>query len=245
MKGIFIHDGCEYSVEVKGDTFLPGDVLPVQISVTCRTSPREVPPLTLELVQGDLKKVKAKASDAWKLVESYPVELHGHLAAGEGRTASLELSLSKNCPITESTKSPYILLRADEVLGHLLLKINLHPYLNGITRTLESTHQFVQKAPKWASDRVQLKFAPSSARRFSFVTELVVSVGFEGDDLDVLYKFTMKKLDAEGPLKMTKRAHEVFQRLEASRYLVDGKYLDYDYFDRMVGAALDEVATNL
>lgn len=245
MKGIFVHDGCEYSVEVKGDTFIPGDVVSVELSVTCRTSPREAPPLTLELVQGDLKKVKAKDPEAWRLVEAYPVELHGSLAAGESRTTSLEISLSKNSPITESTKSPYILLREGGVLGHLLLKINLHPYLNGIIRTLESTHQFVQKAPKWANDRVQLKFAPSSSRRFSFVTELVVSIGFEGDDLDVLYKFSMKKLDAEGPLKMTKRAHEVSQRLEASRYLVDGKYLDYDYFDRMVGAALDEVSTNL
>lgn len=247
MKGIFIHDSCEYCIEVKGDSFIPGDLLSVSLSISSRASTsREIPSLLLELVQGDLKKVKAKADDAWRPIAEFSTSLEGTLSSGEQRSVSLEIPLPKNGPITESTKSLYILLRREgEPLGHVLLTVALHPHFNGIIRTLESTHQFVQKGPKWANDRVQLKFSPSSARKFSFVNELVVYVGFEGDDLDILYKFAMKKLDAEGPLKMAKRTHEVSQRLEAKRYLIDGQYLDYDYFDRMVGSALEEVSTIL
>lgn len=244
MKGVFVHEQVEFRVETAKDPVVQGDTLPCSFRIKNHSSvPKTISGLCCEIVYG---KVKAESNSGEPLF-AHSFSDDWQLGSGEDKTASFEVSLDRNFPITDKTNSPLFRFGAAGVrVTEIPLVVGCHPHIEALLGILESSFQFVRKGEKWSKGWVEAKLKPSSSRRLSMVNELVLGFRFEGDDLAMRFKFNVKKFEsAESAVKIGKGKTEVVSLLEASKYLQPGGFLDHAAVEAAIDAALSEVATGL
>jgi hypothetical protein len=250
MKGVFLQQQCEYRLEVAGDGFRQGEAVPCTLSVKNHASaPQPLNALSLRLACGDLKKVRDKSEDAFKIISCADLNPQGEVGAGQQQSFSWTFELDRNCPISEKSQSLYLLYgstTAAIAAGQLPLTVAAHPHIEAVLRLLESSFQFVLRGQKSSKGWVQAKFKPPTSRRFSLVNELTLSLRFEESLLVLNYSFNVKKFDATtASVGVKKGKSELEQRLDPARYMLTGQHAD----DQVLGAALEEalstVATGL
>jgi len=250
MRGVFVSNQIEYRVEVTGEEFCQGDILPC--SLTARNhaaSPQTIAGLRLELACGSMKKIKDKAPDAFKVLAQAPDSGPAEIAPGQQVAVSCEFPLDTNCIISEKTQSLHLLYGSREASaspGQALLTILSHRHTRQILSILESSLQFIPKGIKSAEDWLQARFKPPTERRLSFLEELTLCFHFEGDVLLLKYLFKVKAFEASAlSVGVKKVKSELAQRLERKDYLLTEEAVNHPYIETRIEEALTTVSTGL
>jgi hypothetical protein len=201
----------------------------------------------LALALGDLKLVKAKDHQAFAMLASAELERGVELAPASEVCMQHRFQLELNSPISEKTKSPYLLYGNSEAtseLGQLPLTVNPHKHLRAIFDTLTTVFSFLPKGETSKNGWTAAKLKPPESRSMSFVDELNLSARFVEEALEISYLFSVKKFDASlTKVGVRKDKTEVKQSWARSEYLFGGEFVRQEFVEASVQKALSEVAS--
>lgn len=251
MRGVLIQHPFEYRLDVPGDSFEQGAIVPCSLTIKNHgptTAPSQQ--LTLELSQGILKKVKAKDSDAFASVTRLVVPPSSELLPGNQQTLDCSITLSPNAPVTDKQTSLYLLYGNESNqsgLGQLLLTVHPHPHIRHTFDTMTTVFNFLNKGESHKNGRTMAKLKAPDSRRFSLVEELALAAWFEDDEsLSLQFLFTVKKFDHSGSAVNVKKGKvEVLRRLAPSDYLFGGGFVRQEFVEEQIEVALSEVSSGL
>ncbi|MFM1848815.1 MAG: hypothetical protein RL417_2289 [Pseudomonadota bacterium] len=244
MKGAFLHNQMQFQLEVKAESAVQGDVLPCTLSVkNLGGASQSLAGACLELCAGDPKKLKESPA-AYEVVATGVLELPSTAAPQGTAAASCVFTLDKNCTVSEKSKTLFFRYGlTDGGMGELPVTVLPHPHIQKVAEILESAFQFVVKGTKSSKGWVDIKFKPSSSRRYSFVNELVLGARFEGSELVLNFKFNVKKFESsQANVAVSRSKTEVEKRLEEKSYL-SGGYIDHAKVEGVIADALEVVAS--
>ena len=158
-------------------------------------------------------------------------------------------NLDKNCIITESAQSLFLVCGVGEIseaAGHLQLNVSPHAHIEALTSLLETYHSFVLKGQKSKKGWVESKLIAPTGRRFLTLERLMLNCCFEGETLLVKYIFHSKKLAGTATsLDISKTKTEYKQQLEPKQYIISGGFIDNDALEKFIGEALATVESKL
>lgn len=248
MRGISIQKPLEFRLEVPVEFVKQGDSVPCSLTVKNHGSePVALSSLSLRLALGNLKKVKAKGEDAFQDLAQAEVDRAGVIAPGADAAFSWSFAVEKNSPISDKNQSPYLLYGnsdSDAQLGQLPLTVKMHPHYQAIFDTCETVLSLINKGESWKDGYTSVKFKAPDLRKFSLVDEIVISVRFVDDSLELVYSFKVKKLEATSTnLNFKKGKAEVVQTWSAQQYLFGGGFIRQEFIEKMLDEALSVVAT--
>jgi hypothetical protein len=199
--------------------------------------------IAVHLAKGALKKVHEKSPDAFEIIASQSSEALTPLVSGQPQQFSWKFETDRNCPISDSRASLFLVYGKGDALhqlGQLQLPIHPDPRVEEFLKTFKTQLRFVEKSRRFSSkDRVEVKLAPPSAKEFSMVELLTLYFHFDEEVLEVDYAFQVKVVQA-GPVAMdVKRGKKEFsQRFEPSDYRVASGRWNHD---RMEAAIRDVI----
>lgn len=249
MRGVFFNSGLEFRLEVTGNDFHQGDTVPCVLTVKNHgDSGTELSDLKLQLAVGTLKKVKAKAADAFQILASADTASVTTIGPKSEQTVSWTVELDKNYPITDKNQSLYFLYgnsSDSSAVGQLLLTVALHPHIESIFSTLDTVFQFVPKGVTSKGSWSTAKLKPPSARKFSLVDELNLSCRFDNDALELKYNFTVKRFEGTTTVGVKKAKTEVEQRFDPTQYLFGGNFVHQEFVETSIKEAMSSVTTEL
>ncbi len=251
MRGVSIQQPYELRLEVQGDDFVQGQSVPCVLAVKNRSgaaSTLQTPALLLAL--GNLKKVKAKDSDAFEVVARAECERGIEIPSGGQATFEHSFALDANAVITDKSQSLFLLYGNSEqpsALAQLLLTVKVHPHVHAIFDTFTTVFSFVSKGESSKKDGwTSIKLKPPESRRMSLVEELNFAVRFDNRDLKVKYLFNVKRFDTSmSSVNVKKGKAEVEQTWLAQEYLFGGGFVRQEYVEKMIEAGLAEVSSGL
>lgn len=248
MRGVSIQKPLEFRLEVPIEKATQGDV--VSCSVTVKNHGAEPIPLshlTLQLALGNLKKVRAKADDAFEILSSAELDRSSTVPPGEQLSASWDFTLDRNAPIADKNQSPFLLYGNGEssaLLGQLPLTVLMHPHYRAVFDTCETVLSLINKGEAWKDGYTTVKYKAPDLRKFSLVDEILISIRFVEDSLEVVYHFKVKKLEATATsMNFKKGKAEVVQTWTAQQYLFGGGFIRQEFVEKMLEEAMSVVAT--
>lgn len=250
MKGVFIHNGVEYCLEVTGDEFSQGDPISCTISIKNHSPKTQSHKgLLLELAFANLGKLKKKEDCIIDVRNSLPPGDPFELAPQSEKVASTTFHLDSNCPISDKNQSLCFLYGDTDSSvpkGHLVLVVKPHMFIQQILGVFESTFQFVRKGEKSSEGWVLAKFKPSTARKLSFVDEVTAAFRYEDTDLILKYVFKVNKFDTTlNTMGIKKEKKELEQRLRKDQYLLTKDHINDQAIESLIEEALDFVSMGL
>jgi len=244
MKGAFLYQHMQFQLDVKVETAVQGDQLPCVLTVkNLGAASQSLAGLVLELCVGDVKKLKENP-DEYEVVATASLGVAESLAPQASTSGSHTFQLDRNCVVSEKSKSLFCRYGVSGAqTGELPLTVLPHPHIQKVVEILESNFQFVAKGTKSSKGWVDVKFKPSSSRRYSFVNELVLGARFEGSELVLNFKFNVKKFESsQANVAVSRAKTEVERRLEERSYLVGG-FIDHEKVEAAIADALEVVAS--
>jgi sporulation-control protein spo0M len=247
---MFVHQEVQYQLEVTGEEYIPEDTLTGSLKVKNHgTAPLSLDSLFVTLALGNIKKAKAKASDAFEPVASPELGASCELLPGREASFAFSVQLEKNCPVTEKNQSLFFVFgsqHASDARSELRVTVLRHPHVRTIHEILESSFQCVFKSEKSSDGWLCAKFNPSSSRRLSLVNEFTLKSHFEGETLELEYVFNVKQFDTSATtMNVRKGQNTVSQTLAPSDYLMAGGFLNHDSVTAKISEALSAVSTVL
>ena len=248
MRGVFIQKPVEFRLEVPIESATQGDVVPCTVVVKNRGGePVPLSHLSLVLALGNLKKVKAKAEDAFETIAAAELVRSLVVAPGAQVEQSWEFRLDRNAPITEKSDTPYLLYGnavASSELGQLPLTVKMHPHFRAVFDTCETVLSLINKGETWKDGYTTVKYKAPDLRKFSLVEEISIGVRFVDDSLELVYSFKVKKMEATSTALNFKRGKaEVVQTWAPQDYLFGGGFVRQEYLEKMLDEAFAVVTT--
>ena len=248
MRGVTIQNQLEFKLESSIEYVAQGERVPCSLTVKNHgTDTVPLSQLSISLVLGNLKKVKAKADDAFEFLAHAQLDRSVLLAPGADVSVSWEFALDLNAPITDKSQTPYLLYGNGEssaLLGQLPLTVKMHPHYRAIFDTCETVLSLINKGETWKDGFTTVKYKAPDLRKFSLVDEILVSVRFVEDSLEVIYQFKVKKLEATATsMNFKKGKAEVAQTWTAEEYLFGGGFVRQEFVEKMLEEAMSVVTT--
>jgi len=248
MRGVSIQKPLEFRLEVPIETATQGDVIPCTVTVKSHGSgPIPLSQLSLQLALGNLKKVKAKSEDAFELIAAAQLDRSLIVAPGEQVSASWEFTLDRNAPIAEKSQTPFLLYgnaESSALLGQLPLAVNMHPHYRAVFDTCETVLSLINKGESWKDGYTCVKYKAPDLRKFSLVDEILISIRFVDESLELLYQFKVKKMEATSTsMNFKKGKVEVVQKWTAQEYLFGGGFIRQEFVEKMLEEAMSVVVT--
>lgn len=250
MRGVIIENGLELRLEVPGEGFVQGDVVPCTITVKNHSSsPASLSNLSLMLAQGTLKLVKAKDPKAFHEVARATLNAPDEIGVGATAQYQHTFQLSDNCLVSEKNQSLFLIYGSQaggNSAGQLPLTVTPHNYLVEVFRTLEMVYSFVPKGISWKDEYTIMKFTPPNTRDLMLVEELNLGVVRENGNLRTRYSFKVKKFDTGGAGVAVKKGKTEFEyTLTPDQYLFGGGFINQESLEGSINQALKEVSTGL
>jgi hypothetical protein len=248
MRGVLIQKPLEFRLEVPIESATQGDSVPCSVTVKNHGGePVALSQLSLELALGNLKKVKAKADDAFEGLMQAELDRGSVLTPCGEASFSWTFTLERNAPISDKNQSPYLLYGNSDArgqLGQLPLTVKMHPHYKAIFDTCETVLSLINKGESWKGGYTSVKYKAPDLRKFSLVDEIVIGVRFVEDSLEVVYSFKIKKLEATATnLNFKKGKAEVVQTWTSQEYLFGGGFIRQEFIEKMLEEAFSVVAT--
>ncbi len=248
MRGVFIQKPLEFRLEVPLEAAIQGETVPCTLTVKNHgAEPAPLPQLSLVLGLGVLKKVKAKADDAFEIVGRAELDRAQVVLPGGQIVSSWEFTLDRNAPISDKNQTPFLLYGNGESpadLGQIPLNVTMHPHARAIFDTCETVFSLVNKGEIWKNGYTVVKYKAPDLRKFSLVEEILIAVRFVDDSLELVYTFKVKKIDATATtLNFKKGKAEVTQTWAPQDYLFGGGFFRQEFIEKMLDEAFSVVAT--
>lgn len=248
MRGVFIQKPLEFRLEVPLETATQGEKVPCTVTVKNHgADPAPLSHLSLELALGNVKKVKAKADDAFSTIAKASCDRSTTVEPGGQASFQWNFALDSNAPISDKSQTPYVLYGNAEspaLLGQQPLTVTIHPHYKAIFDTFETVFSFINKGESWKDGYTSVKYKAPDLRKFSLVEEFSASVRFVDSALEVLYVFKVKKFDATAQALATKKGKaEVVQTWTPEQYLFGEGFIRQEFVEKSIEEALSVVAT--
>jgi hypothetical protein len=250
MRGLFIQNSVEYRLNVQGDVFEQGQSVACELIIVNRSvSSLIIEAPALRLAIGENKLVKAKDPAAFEPVSAAEIKGGHELAPGGELSASHTFKLDLNAPISDKTRALYLLYgnsRDISQLGQLPLTVSPHKHTRAIFDTLTTVFSFINKGETSKNGWTSVKLKPPESREFSFVDELSLSSRFVEETLELLFLFTVKKLDgSQTKVTVRKAKTEIRQTWPKVDLLFGGDFIKQEYVESHIREALAEVSSGL
>jgi hypothetical protein len=239
MKGALFQKPFEFSVEIEGESWHQGQTLTGTLRARSHGSAEELlEGVRVALACGDLSAVRKKDEGAFEILDSLLLESGRRLPPGGEETLPWSFPLDRNCVVTSSRESLYILYGRGESapkLGALQLIVGPDPVLLELVKVFQIGHRFVVKSARSVKGRVEFKLAPPATRAFGALEQCTLSCRFEGERLEARYIFQLKRIDPEtGALILKKEKMEFDQSFGPEQYLTPGGRLASERFEASV-----------
>jgi hypothetical protein len=248
MRGVYIQKPLEFRLEVPLEAATQGERVPC--TVTVKNHGSESAPLSqlsLLLALGALKKVKAKAEDAFQVLAQAELDRSQVVHPGDEIVGAWEFQLDRNAPVSDKNQTPFILYGSAEApssLGQIPLTVKVHPHTRAIFDTCETVFSFINKGETWKDGYTIVKYKAPDLRKFSLVDEIAIGVRFVDDSLELVYAFKVNKIDATAhSLNFKKGKAEVTQTWSQQEYLFGGGFIRQEFIEKMLDEAFSVVAT--
>jgi hypothetical protein len=248
MRSVFIQKPLEFRLEVPLETAVQGQPVPCTLTVKNHgAEPAPLPQFSLILGLGTLKKVKAKAEDAFEILDRAQLDRAQVVVPGGQIVSSWEFTLDRNAPISDKNQTPFLLYGNGESpadLGQIPLTVTMHPHARAVFDTCETVFSLINKGETWKDGYTIVKYKAPDLRKFSLVEEILIAVRSVEDALKVVYTFKVKKIDATATtLNFKKGKAEVTQTWMPQDYLFGGGFIRQEFVERMLDEAFSVVAT--
>jgi hypothetical protein len=213
MKGTCFQRPLEFKIDVQGETWNQGESISGTLTVKNHGSSQvQTQGMRVSLARGQLKKVHAKAPDAFEVLASSELPENGRIDAQKDLNFPWSFQTRRDCPITDVSSSLFLLYGTAEAPGQLQLTFQPDPIIQEFVQRFEIGFRFVKKSAKSAKSSVEVKFDPPDARGFASVEQLVLSFEFEGETLAVKYAFAVKQLEASAAAMNLKKGKKTFEQ---------------------------------
>jgi len=248
MRSVFIQKPLEFRLEVPLDAAIQGEPVPCTLTVKNHgAEPAPLPQLSLVLGLGVLKKVKAKAEDAFDTLDRAQLDVAQVVLPGAQIVSSWEFTLDRNAPISDKNQTPFLLYGNGESpadLGQIPLTVTMHPHARAIFDTCETVFSLINKGETWKDGYTVVKYKAPDLRKFSLVDEILIAVRCVDHSLELAYTFKVKKIDATATtLNFKKGKAEVSQTWAPQDYLFGGGFIRQEFIEKMLDEAFSVVAT--
>jgi hypothetical protein len=248
MRSVFIQKPLEFRLEVPLDAAIQGEPVPCTLTVKNHgAEPAPLPQLSLVLGLGVLKKVKAKAEDAFDTLDRAQLDVAQVVLPGAQIVSSWEFTLDRNAPISDKNQTPFLLYGNGESpadLGQIPLTVTMHPHARAIFDTCETVFSLINKGETWKDGYTVVKYKAPDLRKFSLVDEILIAVRCVDHSLELAYTFKVKKIDATATtLNFKKGKAEVTQTWTPQDYLFGGEFIRQEFVEKMLDEAFSVVAT--
>lgn len=248
MRSVYIQHPLEFRLEVPIESATQGDTVPCTLTIKNHgPEPITIDTPSLQLALRALKKVKAKADDAFEALDRAKLECAQAAAPGAQIVYAWEFKLDRNAPISDKSQTPFLLFGASpEIakLGQIPLTVKMHPHYRAIFDTCETVFSLINKGESWKDGYTAVKYKAPDLRKFSLVDEISIGARFVDDSLEVLYNFKIKKIDATATtLNFKKGKAEVTQNWSPQDYLFGGGFVRQEFIEKMLEEAFAVVMT--
>lgn len=243
MKGTSFQRPLKFKVEVNGEAWHQGDAIDGTLEVKNHGSePTPVSEIAVHLAYGEIKKVRAKSPDAFEILSTATMSSDGPL--------NWQFQTERNCPITDKSGSLFILYgrgSATEQLGQLRLTVQPFPLIQEFLDTFKVQFRFVVKSQKAATkDGLEAKLAPPDSKAFAMLDYVTLGFRFDGDDLHVHYKFSVKKIEASAAsIETSKKKKEVKQTLTPLEYRTSTGRVNHERIETAIREALSGIESKV
>jgi hypothetical protein len=248
MRSVCIQKPLEFRLEVPLEAAIQGEVVPCTLTVRNHGSePAPLPQLSLRLALGVLKKVKAKADDAFQILDQGELD-RTQVVPPQGEVLTTwEFTLDRNAPVSDKNQTPFLLYGNGEEassLGQIPLTVKMHAHVRALFDTCETVFSLINKGESWKDRYTFVKYKAPDLRKFSLVDEILIGVRFVDESLEVIYTFKVKKIDATAhSLNFKKGQAEVTQTWAPEQYLFGGGFIRQEFVEKMLDEAFSVVAT--
>ena len=248
MRSVFIQKPLEFRLDVPLEAAVQGEPVPCTLTVRNHgAEPAPLPQLSLVLGLGVLKKVKAKAEDAFDILDRARLDVAQVVLPGAQIVSSWEFTLDRNAPISDKNQTPFLLYGNGESpadLGQTPLAVTMHPHARAVFDTCETVFSLINKGETWKDGYTVVKYKAPDLRKFSLVDEILIAVRCVDDSLELVYTFKVKKIDATATtLNFKKGKAEVSQTWAPQDYLFGGGFIRQEFVEKMLDEAFSVVAT--
>lgn len=238
MKGTYFQKPFEFNLIVEGESWKQSD--PVSGTLVMKNHGTQEEPLSsfqVSLAYG-------KAPDGFEVLTSVAADGSRKLPAKGEERLSWKFDLDRNCPVTEKSKSLYLLYgKSDspEKMGQLQLIV--HPFwvIQSFLDTLQTQFRFVLKTQKSNKGSVEVKLAPPSSKAFAVIESLVLQMKFEGEQFQVRYLFNVNKIDASAGMTLKKAKQELEQSYRKDEYQTPSGRYNHERMEAAVGEVFKEL----
>ena len=248
MRSVFIQNPLEFRLEVPLEAAIQGEAVPCTVTVKNHgADPAALTQLSLRLALGVLKKAKAKAEDAFQVLDQAELDRSQVVPPIGEIVSTWQFSLDRNAPLSDKNQTPFLLFGNGEeasALGQIPLTVKMHPHLRAIFDTCETVFSLINKGESWKDGFTLVKFKAPDLRKFSLVEEILIGVRFVDDSLELVYTFKVKKIDATAhSLNFKKGKAEVSQTWTPQDYLFGGGFIRQEFVEKKLDEAFSVVAT--
>jgi hypothetical protein len=248
MRSVFIQKPLEFRLDVPLEAATQGEAVPCTVTVKNHgADPAPLTQLSLRLALGVLKKVKAKAEDAFQVLDQAELDRSQVVSPSGEIVSTWQFSLDRNAPVSDKSQTPFLLFgngEAVSALGQIPLTVKIHPHLRAIFDTCETVLSLINKGESWKDGYTFVKYKAPDLRKFSLVEEILIGVRFVDDSLELVYTFKVKKIDATAhSLNFKKGKAEVAQTWSPEEYLFGGGFIRQEFVEKMLDEAFSVVAT--
>jgi hypothetical protein len=252
VKGKSFQKPFELSLLVEGESWRQGDSIQGTLAIKNHSSEMvSLDEIQVQLVLGDLKKVKQKSEGAFKSLGYPPVLAQGQLEPQQEVTFPWKFETDRNCPITDNSGSLFLLYgpgtgESFEKVGHLQLIVSPFAVIEDFMKDLETHFRFIRKSQKSGKKSVEVKYLPPDSRAFASLDHLVLLFSFESEKLDVKYVFQVKKVEASAAtIELKKQKREVSQSFTPDQYFLPSGRFNHERIEESIREALSSVESKV
>lgn len=244
MKGTFFQKPLEFNIKVEGETWRQGDPIAVSLEVKNHGSePIDLASIGAYLAYGNLKKVRERTPGAFDILSSHP-EQKGALAPQKEHLFSHQFSTDRNCPITDNSKSLFLIYgqgKDYEKLGMLQLSFQPYSIIEEFLNVFQTTFRFVRKNQLAVKKGVEVRLGPPSSKNFAALEGLNLTFRFDGDALEIHYKFLTKTVTATAAsVDLKKSKTELTRTYTPDIYLRPSGRFDHERIEPAIRQDLEQ-----
>ena len=246
MKGTFFQKPLEFRLEVDGEMWAQGDKITGSLVAKNHGSdPVTLNEFRVALAHGELKKVRAKSPEAFKILNTATGPSGAKLEAQNEFTLPWSFETNRNGPITDTSSSLFLLYgRGDvnEQLGQIQLTMNPDSVIQEIIQIFVIAFRFVVKTRKFAKGSVEVKLAPPDAKAFAAVEQLILNFCYEGETVHLSYSFGVKKVEATASsFEMVKDKKVFAQSFTPGQYRTASGRFNHDPIETTIREVISQV----
>lgn len=246
MRGTFFEKPLEYSIEISGESWNQGGKVNGTLTIKNHgDSAIELNGKGVSLCLTEAKKFKAKDPAGIKALNTKSWPEASSVSPGSQETLNFEFELAKDCPITEKASSLYINCGEFEnpfTGGHMQLDVKPINVINNYLEIFENFFKFKVKAIKNKKGFLDVKLVAPDSKELGAVEQLNLNLAVDGDELDIMYIFKLKKLAYdEGSVSAKSEKKNFEQRLTKRQHTAFGDSPNQDGIMKAINEILDQI----